>query len=72
MKLEIGSLSDVGRTREHNEDFMGVYRPKEAGQRRHKGELFLVADGIGGHQSGEVASQMVLEMLREGLYGACV
>ncbi len=61
MKLEVGSLSDVGRTRDHNEDYLGMYRPTDAAQRRRKGELFLVADGIGGHQSGEVASQMAVE-----------
>ncbi len=63
MKLQVGSLSDVGRSRDHNEDFLGTYCPPEAGQRRLKGDLFLVADGIGGHQSGEVASRMAVEQI---------
>lgn len=63
MQLEVDSISDVGRTRDHNEDFMGMWRPSDAVQRRRKGELFLVADGIGGHQSGEVASRMAVERI---------
>lgn len=63
MKLEVGSLSDIGRTRDHNEDFLGMFRPADPRLRRLKGELFLVADGIGGHQSGEVASRMAVEQI---------
>ena len=44
--------SDLGLVREHNEDYYGL--DKEQG-------LFIVADGLGGHQAGEVASKLATE-----------
>src|SRR5215211_3127277 len=50
--VEYAQLSDVGRQREGNEDSMFVDPP-----------LFVVADGMGGAQAGEVASGMAVEAL---------
>jgi len=49
-------LSDVGRKREHNEDALLV----DADLR-----LFIVADGMGGHQGGGTASRIAVETIRE-------
>ncbi|SEN61127.1 protein phosphatase [Amphibacillus marinus] len=48
-------VTDQGKVREHNEDAGGIF-VNQAGQ-----ILSVVADGMGGHQAGEVASKMVKE-----------
>ena len=48
--------SDVGRARQGNEDNYFVQSP-----------LFVVADGMGGAQAGEVASELAVEAFRGGL-----
>lgn len=55
MRIEVGSATDIGRVRERNEDSLLVEPP-----------LFVVADGMGGHRGGQVASQVALETM-EGL-----
>lgn len=55
-------LTDVGRVRKSNED--SVYCSTEDG-------VFVVADGMGGHAAGEVASAIASEWIAERLCGAC-
>lgn len=50
-------LTDQGRVRAHNEDAGGVFR-NQAGQ-----VLAVTADGMGGHQAGDVASRMAVDVL---------
>lgn len=53
----------VGRVRKNNEDNLVVVEPQEAQQRRESGCLYVVADGVGGHQDGEKASAHAVEKL---------
>ena len=52
-------LTDQGRVRSHNEDSGGVFY-NTANQ-----ILAIIADGMGGHQAGDVASQMATELIEE-------
>jgi protein phosphatase len=65
--LDVGQATDVGRVREANEDaLLTLARP--AGS---EGQLLAaVADGMGGHKAGEVASALAIQTLRDTLGGA--
>ena len=56
MRIEGGARSDQGRVRTSNEDSFVA----DVGKR-----LFLVADGMGGHAAGEIASRITAEKVKE-------
>lgn len=55
--------TDLGNVRTNNEDAGSFF--KVAGENNQPGYLLLVADGMGGHNAGEVASRMAVEVIRE-------
>ena len=61
-------LTDTGRVRPHNEDYVDFFVPPDPQQEAHKGAIYLVADGMGGHQAGEVASRGAVEVTIEHYY----
>jgi len=68
LRLEVAELTDIGRRREINEDSVTLVVPKDGRDMERKGALFVVADGMGGHAAGEVASEMAVELIREHYY----
>ena len=66
LDLEFAQLSDTGRIRDHNEDFAGHFIPKTLDEERSQGWLFVLADGVGGQDHGEVASKTAVETVVEG------
>jgi serine/threonine protein phosphatase PrpC len=54
--IESAGITDVGRKRTNNEDSLFVDDDQN---------LYVVADGMGGHQAGEVASKLVVETIRD-------
>lgn len=62
--MDIGSATDVGRIRETNEDALLVLELHG----KHQGHVLVaVADGMGGHKAGEVASALAVESARRAL-----
>ena len=52
--ISLGSRTDIGYVRDHNEDSLIIIPP-----------LFAVADGMGGHEAGEIASEITVNTLAE-------
>ncbi len=73
VKLSYAYRSDPGAQRPTNEDFAGVFAPGAPDDTWDRGALFVLADGLGGHAAGEVASRVAVETMlnrwREGSGG---
>ena len=69
LALEVAKLTDVGRVRSHNEDYVDYFVPTDPAQLARKGAIYVVADGMGGHQAGEVASRGAVEAVIAHYYG---
>lgn len=62
-KIEAYFSSDIGRRRANNEDYAGAHEPQDTAELERSGRLYVVADGLGGHEMGEKASQYAVEFL---------
>ncbi|OQY15827.1 MAG: Stp1/IreP family PP2C-type Ser/Thr phosphatase [Deltaproteobacteria bacterium] len=58
MKISAAGLSDVGLKRETNEDFLAM---------DNSTNLYIVADGMGGHLAGEVASKVAVKIVQKNV-----
>jgi protein phosphatase len=61
MKIASAGLTDVGRKRTSNEDSFAIAEPQR---------LFVVADGMGGHAAGEVASRLAVDSIARHISGS--
>lgn len=59
IKIDAFGLTDVGQVREHNEDSIDCDIERS---------MFILADGMGGHNAGEVASALAIESIKHALY----
>ncbi len=69
-RLEDAGITDVGLQRAHNEDFFSIWTQinkleTSFGRTFQTKGLYILCDGMGGHDSGEVASQLAAETLKE-------
>jgi len=55
MKIQMVAKSDVGKVREANEDFCGIFK---------EDQLAVVCDGMGGHKAGSHASRLAVSTIR--------
>src|SRR5690349_11578970 len=61
MELTYAELSSPGPVRDNNEDFVGFWQPQTLEEKRSHGAVAVLADGVGGLNRGEVASQLAVE-----------
>jgi protein phosphatase len=69
--LQVGRVSDVGHVRDHNEDVLLTLETSQLGQ--HVPEplgFFALADGMGGHEAGELASALAVRVVAHHLINA--
>ena len=67
-EIDASVQTDKGCVREINEDSGRMVRPADPSLLAEKGTLVVVADGMGGHSAGEVASQMAADVVSRVYY----
>ena len=67
VKITIGSASDPGKEKNINQDYHAYHMPAD-GPMNKKGVLLALADGMGGHGGGEIASKITVDTLIETYY----
>ena len=68
LKLETYVRSDTGKLRTNNEDAFGAAEPRDPHPLSQSGMLYVVADGMGGHQAGAYASHYAVDTLIKAYY----
>jgi PPM family protein phosphatase len=68
--LDTALITDPGCQRDTNEDCVGIFWPENVELRAQYGTLAVVADGLGGHLGGEIASAMAVEAVRQVYFRA--
>jgi PPM family protein phosphatase len=66
--VKFAAKTDLGRIRENNEDKFDFYETEDPTVLAHRGCLYAVADGMGGHAAGQIASEMALKNLIQHYY----
>ncbi|MAT14498.1 MAG: hypothetical protein CMJ46_04425 [Planctomyces sp.] len=67
-RIQYGSLTDLGFRRQNNEDALAVRLLKDKELWKSHGHLFIVADGMGGHAVGELASKIAVDTVPHNYY----
>lgn len=62
-RVTLGAKTDLGRMRENNEDKFDWLEPEDDETLAARGRLYAVADGMGGHAAGQIASEVALKTL---------
>src|ERR1700682_5389314 len=69
MELTYAELSSAGTVRPLNEDYVGFWQPETLEEKRNRGAIAVLADGVGGQGRGEAASRLAaggaLKVVRE-------
>jgi protein phosphatase len=57
-RVSVGAKTDLGRVRENNEDKFEFFVPSTDAELAWRGMVFVVCDGMGGHEAGQIASEL--------------
>lgn len=68
LEIDWAARTDIGRAREHNEDKYDFFLPDDPALLALRGRLWAVADGMGGHSAGQIASEASLKTLIRGYF----
>jgi protein phosphatase len=68
--IELGNLTDVGCQREENQDSYCYAEPESDEEFRKRGRLVMIADGMGGHVGGKMASGIAVDVFRLSFIGS--
>lgn len=68
LRIVGAALTDTGPVRPANEDSVALVIPDNASLLLRRGALAVVADGMGGHEGGEVASELAVRVLTKTYY----
>jgi protein phosphatase len=66
--VRMGAKTDLGQVRENNEDKFDFIEPDEDSVLVRKGRVYAVADGMGGHSAGQIASELGLKIFIKSYY----
>jgi len=68
MRIDVAAQTDIGRRKKNNEDCYGVFKDDTQGLMLFdEGALLCVADGLGGHVGGEIASKLAVSHMKDVL-----
>jgi serine/threonine protein phosphatase PrpC len=68
-RVLVGAKTDLGAVRENNEDKFDFLEPARDSELAGKGRLYGVADGMGGHSAGQIASELALKTVIRSYFG---
>lgn len=66
--LRFGGKTDLGQVRENNEDKFDFIEPDDPVVLARRGRVYAVADGMGGHSAGQIASELGLKVFIRSYY----
>jgi PPM family protein phosphatase len=67
-RIDASIATDTGCQRDHNEDHIDFFAADDPAVRSSKGALAVVADGMGGHLAGGLASELAVQIARRIYY----
>ncbi|MCX7926200.1 MAG: protein phosphatase 2C domain-containing protein [Fimbriimonadales bacterium] len=67
-RVKFVARSEIGHARENNEDKFDFYEPDETSLLAARGCVYLVCDGMGGHNAGQIASELAAKQFLHAYY----